>query len=150
MQRSQVHKSSVLKFSLCSKSHQLYISTPVVKILILFLSYTTLLVLNWILFTNIVLNSAKIIQAIEDYSVCLAIGDNPLTTAICNKQRESLEALSNPSLIFSANVMFGLLPYFSITYIIRIRNIIKYVMNFFYKRDDKLKKEMSQMSLPVM
>ena len=146
MQKSQLHKSSVLKFSLCSKSHQLYVSTPVVKILILFLSYTTVLVLNWLLFTDIVLNTAKIIQAVEDYSVCLAIGYNPLTNAICNEQRESLEALSNPRLIISANVMLGLLPYFSITYIIRIRNIVKYVMNLFHKHD-KLKKQATQISL---
>ena len=126
MGKSQLHKSSVLKLPLCSKSNQLYISIPVVKISIVFLSYTAVLVMNWILFITLLVNKADTLESIQDYSTCSAIGDNQQLNAMCDMHKERLETLSNPGVIISAYIMLGSLPFFSVTYIIRVRSILKY------------------------
>ena len=126
MSKSQLYKSSTLKLPLCSKSNQLYISIPVVKIFIVFLSYTTVLVMNWIVFITLLVNAADTIESIQDYSVCSAIGDNPQSNAICDMHKARVETLSNPRIIICAYIMLGSLPFFSITYIVRIRSIFKY------------------------
>ena len=128
MSRSQLHKSSVLKFSLCCKSAKFHISTPVVKICLVFLSYTTVLVMNWISFTYLLTNSTEIIESLQHYSLCSAIGDNPQTNTMCDVHEERIENFSTPSLTIASNALLGFMPFFSIIYIVRIRNILRYFM----------------------
>jgi len=127
---SQLHKSSVLRLPLCSKSKQFHISTPVAKVAIVFLSYTTLLVMNSISFTSALVNYAEILESITNYSRCLAIGSRPdqQFKATCDVHREKLENLSDPAFTLISITMLGLLPYFGIIYIVRIRSIIEYIM----------------------
>ena len=126
MSRSQLHKSSVLKLSLCCKSAKFHISTPVVKICLVFLSYTTVLVMNWISFTYLLTNSTEIMESLQQYSLCSAIGDNPQTNAMCDMHEERIESFSTPNLTIASNAMLGFMPFFGIIYIIRIQNILQY------------------------
>ena len=126
MSKSQLHKSSVLKLSLCCNSAKLHVSTPVVKIGLVFLSYTAVLVMNWISFTYLLTNSTEIMESIQHYSLCSAIGDNPQTNAMCDMHEERIESFSTPNLTIASNVMLGFVPLFSIIYIMRVRNILRY------------------------
>ena len=142
MGKSQLYKSSVLKLSLCSKSNQLYISIPVVKIFIVFLSYTAVLVTNWIVFFTLLVNATDIIESIQDYSICSAIGNNPQSNGTCDVHKERLETLSDPKALIGGYIIGGLLPLFSIIYIVRIRSIFKYVK--WPCKHDTVKEQMTQ------
>ena len=128
MSKSQLHKSSVLKVPLCCNSTKFHISTPVIKISLVFLSYTAVLVMSWISFTYLLTNSTEMIESLQHYSVCSAIGDNPQTNAMCDVHEERIEKFSTPKLTIASNAMLGFVPLFSIIYIIRIRNVLRYAM----------------------
>lgn len=130
MSKSQLHKSSVLKLSLCSKSIQLHISTPVVKIIFVFLCYTAVLVMNWISYINLLVNRQEILESIQNYEQCLAGGDqlDQQSKAMCELDQERIQEFSNPVFVGIHSVMLGLLPYFGVIYIVRIRTILKNVI----------------------
>ena len=130
MSKSQLHKSSVLKLPLCSKSTQLNISTPVVKIILAFLYYTAVLVMNWISFINLLIKRPEILETIHNYELCLASGDqlDPQSKIACELDQERVQEFSNPVFVTANSVLLGLLPYFSIIYIVRIRTILKNII----------------------
>lgn len=85
-----------------------------------------MLVMNWITFIYSVANSAEVLETVQNYSMCSAIGDNPQSNVTCDMHEERLENLSNPKLTFASYVTIGFLPFFSIIYIVRVRSMLQY------------------------